>query len=59
MIPVDARLGVSYLVETAHFEPEGISSLPFVHVVSEGQNQLEELAQIPALYHFFGRKTES
>lgn len=58
-VPVNARLGVGDLVETGYFEPVGVSSLTFVHVVPKGQDHLQELAQGPALDHLPGRQTQS
>lgn len=38
--PVNAGLGVGDLVEAGHPEPVGAPSLPFVHEVADGQDDL-------------------
>lgn len=59
IIPVIAGLGVNHLVEARNFESISVSSLSFVHVVSEGQNHLQELTETVALDHLCGGETES
>lgn len=48
MAPVDAGLGVGDLVEAGHPEPVGAPSLPLVHEVPDGQDDLQHLLQTPA-----------
>lgn len=46
--PVDAGLGVGDLVEAGHPEPVGAPTLPLVHEVPDGQDNLQHLLQTPA-----------
>lgn len=46
--PVDAGLGVSDLVEAGHPKPIGAPTLPLVHEVPDGQDDLQHLLQTPA-----------
>lgn len=46
--PVDAGLGVGDLVEAGHPEPVGAPTLPLVHEVPDGQDDLQHLLQTPA-----------
>lgn len=41
--PVNAGLGICNLVEAGHPEPIGSPTLPFVHEVSDGQDDLKHL----------------
>jgi len=56
---VNAWLGVRDLVKAGHFKSVGIPPLPFVHVVPQGQDHLQELPQSPALHHLPGSQTQS
>lgn len=51
---VNAGLGVRDLVEAGDFKPESVSPLPFVHVVAEGQDHLQQLLEAAALQHRLG-----
>lgn len=41
--PVNAGLGICNLVEAGHPEPIGTPTLPFVHEVANGQDNLKHL----------------
>lgn len=53
LLLVNARLGICDLVERGYFKTISIPSLTLVHVVSECQNNLEELLKVSAVQHLF------
>lgn len=51
---VNAGFGVCDLVEAGDLKPKGVAPLALVHVVSKGQDHLQQLLEAAALQHRLG-----